>query len=220
MEAHKKENCSFRGTTLPQSKISEIKKLYHFGLNFSDVSKQTGISRKTISKYISGDISNTKMRQPNRDIVTEVVLTYTEFFKYTKPSITCSGIRKKLLENDICNPQNVPSEKYLSQACVHELGLSYKKLDKIHMESQRDDVQMRFDDFTTFISNKDPNKFHFFDESSVVRTTGNRNYGSSAKGSRAFELQRYASNANYTINLLLSRFGVDYFNVIDPIAWN
>jgi hypothetical protein len=44
MEAHKKENCSFRGTTLPQSKISEIKKLYHFGLNFSDVSKQTGIS--------------------------------------------------------------------------------------------------------------------------------------------------------------------------------
>jgi hypothetical protein len=48
-----------------------------------------------------------------------------------------------------------------------------------------------------------PNKLHFFDESStsVVRTTGNRNYGSSAKGSRAFELQRYASNANYTINL-------------------
>jgi hypothetical protein len=25
------------------------------------------------------------------------------------------------------------------------------------MESQKDDVQMRFDDFTTFISNKDPN---------------------------------------------------------------
>jgi hypothetical protein len=83
------------------------------------------------------------------------------------------------------------------------------------MESQKDDVQMRFDDFTTFISNKYPNTLHFFDESSVVRTTGNRNYGSSAKGSRAFELQRYASNANYTINLLHSRFGVDYFNVID-----
>jgi hypothetical protein len=90
-----------------------------------------------LSKYISGDISDTKMRQLSRDIMTEEVLTYTEFFKYTKPSITCSGIRKKLLENDICNPQNVPSEKYLSQACVHELGLSYKKLDKIHMESQR-----------------------------------------------------------------------------------
>ena len=112
MEAHKKENCFFRGTTctLPQSKISEIKKLHHFGLNFSDISKQTGISRKTISKYISGDISDTKIRQLSRDIMTEeVCLTYTEFFKYTKPSITCSGISKKLLENDICNPQNVPS---------------------------------------------------------------------------------------------------------------
>jgi predicted transcriptional regulator len=30
--------------------------LHHFGLDFSDISKQTGISRKTISKYISGDI--------------------------------------------------------------------------------------------------------------------------------------------------------------------
>ena len=61
---------------------------------------------------------------------------------------------------------------------------------------------------------------HFFDESStsVVRTTGNRNYGSSAKGSRAFELQRYVSNANYTINLLHSRFGVDYFNVTDDAS--
>jgi hypothetical protein len=48
-------------------------------------------------------------------------------------------LQKKLLENDICNPQNVPSEKYLSQACVHELGLSYAKLDKIPMESQKDD---------------------------------------------------------------------------------
>ena len=88
-------NCSCRGTTLPQSKISEIKKWHHFGLNFSDISKQTGISRKTISEYISGEISDTKMRQPSRDIMTEEVLTYTEFFKYTKPSITCSGIRKK-----------------------------------------------------------------------------------------------------------------------------
>ena len=88
METHKKENCSFRGTTLPQSKISEIKKLYHFGLNFSELAEK-------LSKYISGDISDTKMRQPSRDIMTEVVLTYTEFFKYTKPSITCSGIRKK-----------------------------------------------------------------------------------------------------------------------------
>ena len=59
---------------------------------------------------------------------------------------------------------------------------------------------------------------HFFDESSVVRTTGNRNYGSSAKGFRAFELQRYASNANYTINLLYSRFGIAYFNVIDGVS--
>ena len=56
-----------------------MKKLHHFGLNFSDISKQTGISRKTISKYISGDISDTKMRLLSRDIMTEEVLTYNVY---------------------------------------------------------------------------------------------------------------------------------------------
>ena len=36
---------------------------------------------------------------------------------------------------------------------------------------------------------------HFFDESSVIKTMGNRNYGDSPVDQRAVEIQRYASNA-------------------------
>jgi hypothetical protein len=55
---------------------------------------------------------------------------------------------------------------------------------------------------------------HFFDECSVIKTTGNRHYGHSAVGSPAIEVQRYASNANYTVNLLHSIFGVDHANIL------
>ena len=92
---------------------------------------------------------------------------------------------------------------------------SYKKFVTLPVETQRDDIHLQFDEFVEFISIKNLSSLHFFDESGVIKTTGNRDYGSSVKGSRAFELQRYASNANYTVNLLHSRFGVDYFNVID-----
>ena len=39
-------------------------------------------------------------------------------------------------------------------------------------------------------------------------------YGHSAVGSPAIEVQRYASNANYTVNLLHSIFGVDNANIL------
>lgn len=56
---------------------------------------------------------------------------------------------------------------------------------------------------------------HCFDESSVIKTTCNRRYGNSFVGDPAYELQRYASNANYTINLLHSPSGVDLVNVLE-----
>ncbi|KAL9988280.1 hypothetical protein ACROYT_G002711 [Oculina patagonica] len=40
-------------------------------------------------------------------------------------------------------------------------------------------------------------------------------YGNATVGEKAIEFQRYASNANFTINLLHSALGVDYFNIID-----
>ena len=39
-------------------------------------------------------------------------------------------------------------------------------------------------------------------------------YGNSSIGEPATEIQRYASNANYTLNLLHSVNGVDYFDVL------
>ena len=70
-----------------------------------------------------------------------------------------------------------------------------------------------------FISSTDPATVHVFDEASVVVTSGNRKYKSSYRGLPAVEIQHYASNANYTIHLLHSLHGVDFYNVI-PNASN
>ena len=60
----------------------------------------------------------------------------------------------------------------------------------------------------------DARRLHFFDECSVIRTTGNRTYGHAAIGRIACEIQRYASNATYTVNLLHSIFGVSHVNIL------
>ena len=63
-------------------------------------------------------------------------------------------------------------------------------------------------------SHMNPSIMHFFDESSVVKTTSNRLYGHSYRGTKAVEVQKYASNATYTVNLLHNVFGVDYYNIL------
>ena len=65
--------------------------------------------------------------------------------------------------------------------------------------------------FFTEIANINPSSLHFFDESRVIKTSGNRNYGSAP----AFEIQRYASNANFIKNLLQPFSGVDFYSILD-----
>ena len=72
----------------------------------------------------------------------------------------------------------------------------------------------RQNEYLQAISRYPAGKLHFFDESSVIKTTGNHKYGNARVGERAIEVQRYASNATFTINLLHSVVDVDYFNIL------
>ena len=73
----------------------------------------------------------------------------------------------------------------------------------------------RTDDYLNEISTFHPTQLHFFNETGVIITSGNRIYGSAPIGLPAFEVQRYASNANHTVNLMHSITGVDFFNILD-----
>ena len=71
----------------------------------------------------------------------------------------------------------------------------------------------RTDDYLNEISTFHPTQLHFFDETGVIKTSGNRIYGSAPVGLPTFKVQRYASNAHYTVNLMHSITGVDFFNI-------
>lgn len=66
-------------------------------------------------------------------------------------------------------------------------------------------------DYLQITQGLNPATLHFFDEASVIKTTSNCLYGSSDRGFKVVEVQWYASNATYTVNLLHSVFGVDYY---------
>ena len=95
--------------------------------------------------------------------------------------------------------------------------MSKKKLSVIPSESNTAEQIARQDEYPNFISTFKPHQIHFFDEASVIKTTGNRSYpcGNATVGEKAIEFQRDASNANFNVNLLHSLFGVDYYNILD-----
>ena len=123
-----------------------------------------------------------------------------EPYKIAKPSIYAKEIRSKLVEDNVCAYQNLPCVRYITMG-LHEIGYTYKKLTSVPTESQTPNCQARYDDFLSYISDMDAHSIHFFDESSVIKTTGKRKYGSCEVGKRAIEIQPYASNVTFTIKV-------------------
>ncbi|XP_028418225.1 uncharacterized protein LOC114543452 [Dendronephthya gigantea] len=106
------------------------------------------------------------------------------------------------------------STSSISRIMTDDLGYSYKKISQIARETEREDVVEKLSVYLAVISGVTSNRLHFFDESSVLVTNGNRTRGHSAIGQPAIEVQRYASNATYTVNLLHSVNGVSHYNII------
>ena len=110
---------------------------------------------------------------------------------------------------------DLPSVSQINKVICKDLVMTRKKITAIPLESTTPETTAAIDDFLTEIADINPTTLHFFDESSVIKTTGNRKYGSAPLGEPGFEIQRYPSNANFTINLLHSFCGVDFYNTLE-----
>ena len=151
---------------------------------------------------------------------TEDVVTYTEFCKQQQPSISAEEIQRKLVDNNVCLRENCPSTSSITRALREDLGYSYKRLNVTARESLTANTEQRLLEYLTACSTIDPTNMYFLDECSVIKTTGNRRYGHWQIGAPAVEIQRYASNANFTVSLLHSIFGISHVNVLNgPSKW-
>ena len=68
----------------------------------------------------------------------------------------------------MCAYQSLPSIRYMG---LHEIGYTYQKLTSVPTDSQTPYCQARYDDFLSYISDMDAHSIHFFDESSVIKTS-------------------------------------------------
>lgn len=210
------------GRRHPQVLREHILNQWHDGLSQSAIAQATKTStsyvQKVVDRYDKENISIPVIKAstggPMRKIDRQV-LGYLEVEKLLKPSIYASELRDRLLLDGVVNRANLPSNSQINKRLSRDLLMTKKHITQHPVEANSQRVVDLTDDYLWEISQIDPSKIHFFDESSVIKTTCNRTYGSSTVGCRAIEVQRYSSNANYTVNLLMSCIGVDYFNILE-----
>lgn len=203
------------GKELPIEIQNQIIDLSSEGRSLRDIGRNVGVSnnnsiKKNINNYGNQMDKNVGGRPAN--IATEDVKLALSYYKHRKPSISAKEMRKKLIDDNITTRH--VSDSMISLV-LKSLNFTKKKLTVYPKESCTERILALYDAYLEVISNMNPMTLHFFDESSVIKTSGNRTYGHAPRGLNAVEFQRYASNATFTINLLHGPLGVDYFNILD-----
>ena len=194
--------------------------LWSTGSRQSEIATEVKLSHQVISKIINnfieeGTILPGKPGAKERSVASPQVVEFVEYIKTNKPSTYAVELQADLIEHGICTEEDVPSRTTISRILHSDLDFTFKKLSPCPAESLTVPNSLKTLDYIMFMSGVNSSKVHFFDEASVIKTTPNRKYGHAKKGQEEVEVQRYPSNCNYTVNLLHSRFGVDYFDILD-----
>ncbi|XP_078363710.1 uncharacterized protein LOC144647905 [Oculina patagonica] len=207
------------GRARPALVRERILDLNHQGLGQRAIAREVRTSHTFVQKVITNnDVTNSSIRTPRANFpapkIDANVLEYIEVQKRMKPSTYVSEIQNRLLLDGVIHPNDLPETSQINRRLRQDLMFSKKKLRVCQLEVEKPGAVDQQDEYLQAISRYPASKIHFFDESSVIKTTGNRRYGNARVGERAIEFQRYASNATFTINLLHSVVGVDYFNIL------
>lgn len=194
--------------------------LYLQGKSYRVIAEQTGRCPGTCVNVVrdyerNRAVKTERKRSLRPRKVTQTVLQFIEYQKWKKPSMFCREIRQKLLDEQVCTVNNVPSVKRISHVLKYELNFSHKKLTVMPAETLRPGHEQRVDAFLATLLNYNYTQIHFFDEASIIATSGNRSYGHAHKSKRAIEVQQYASSVTLTVNVCCDFFGINHFNILN-----
>ena len=184
------------------------------------IAQELRASRHFVQNVIRDyDATNSSCQLPKShkgySILTPNAIECIESEKLCKPSVYCTELRDRLVLDGVVHPADLPHASTISYFLRKELLMTKKKIHAVPSESKSQALEEYTPFYLDQVSDLNVCSIHFFDESSVTKTTMNRRYGNAIIGTPAFEIQRSASNANFTINLMHSCLGVDYVNVIE-----
>ena len=178
----------------------------HQGLGQHAIAREVRTSDTLVRNVIrSYDETNSSIRIPGANLskTDPNFLEYIEVQKVTTPSTYASEIQHRLLLDGVVTSQN-----------REDLLFGKKKLTVSLLEAEKPGALDGRNEYIQAVSRYPASKLHFYDESSVIKATGNRKNGNTRVSERAIEVQRYASNAAFTINLLHLVVGFNYFNIL------
>ncbi len=191
---------------------------------FSQIERDVDVSRTTIRKIceqycITGSskpITRRSLLGEGRKLTDDDVMLIKEY-KEAQPSITYKEISDKLIHDSAnVHAPNV-SKSTLSRTVRKRMPggpMTRKKLSLINKRrftrENMDYTQLYVD----YIWTKDPHKLKFMDESAVDESVGQRRYGHSRIGQRAFERTKFDKKTSHTINLLAG-LDIKFCNVLD-----
>ena len=207
------------GRRYPQILREEVLDMNHNGASQREIARELKTSRCFVQHVLShyehtnSSIARPKS-QPPKTTVTLDVINCIEMEKAMKPSTHLVEIQDRLILDGVVHPMHLPSKSAISKCIREDLNMTKKRIQQVPVESERPENIELTNEFLEKISDLPPGTVHCFDESSVIKMTSNRKYGNSSFGEPAIEVQRYASNATYTVNLLHSPLGIDHINVL------
>ena len=137
------------------------------------------------------------------------------------PSLHASEIPKRLLREGICTPANVPSIRQIQTVTNEKLGMTYKKLTSIPSEYMTPENLAKVDDYSNITSRLKRETSHFFDEASVIVTSGNRMFGIEDNQRLKFKDMYQTPTTRYFAALFLSYALLKMqFFFLDNAYWN
>ena len=194
------------GKVLPQVYCERVLDLHHQGFSQRQISQNmrgsVGYVNKVVQFY---ENNNSSLAAPRTTPV-----RYKMSVECLESEKLCK-LQQRLLLDGVSPPGQLPSTSAIKKCIQEDCRMTKKKVSQVPKESLSEENTEYTDFYLDQIAHHDYTKLHFFDECSVIVNSGNRVYGNSYIGKPTIEIQRYASNANYTLNFLHSANGVDYY---------
>jgi len=164
--------------------------LNHLGLGQRAIAREVKTSHTFEKKVIrSYNVTNSSIRIPRANFAERKidinVLEYIEVQKRMKLSTYASEIQNRLLLDGVVHPNDFPGTSQINRRLREDLMFNKKKLTVCPFEAEEPGALDWQNEYLQAISRYPASKLHFFDESSVIKTKGNRKRKWKRQGRRA-----------------------------------
>ena len=188
----------------------------------SEICERYRINRSTVHKYTkqyreTGNIdplSRKHIRTRSKLSFGDSMLLET--IVQSKGSTSLKEIKAELTNFGDCGELSLSTlSRHVRKNLPSGKDYSRKRLGKCASERFTHENLVYTQLFLDYLSNKDPSSVKFFDETGFqLPDSGHRVYGYSPVGEQCFDVRRYLSTANITLNFLAGVDGLKYANIV------